>query len=149
MNVPAAEIPPPGEGLATVMASGPAAATSVPVSGSVICVPLITAAFRCVPFKKTVDVGMNSKPVIARVPPGGKTPAGVLGGEIETIAGTGLHLPVILKSTETENRVPELGPGPSTVMLTGPQVERSAADMSLVVRVFELTKVVCRSSPFQ
>jgi|HubBroStandDraft_1064217.scaffolds.fasta_scaffold132350_1 hypothetical protein len=87
-NDAAAEVPPPGVGLTTVILVFPAAAMSVAVIAAVSCVADTNVVVRLEPFHCTVEPEMKLLPFTVKVK--AAPPMVADEGESELIAGTGL-----------------------------------------------------------
>src|SRR5712691_7225924 len=138
----AAEVPPPGVGVNTVIGAEPAVVRSLAGILAVSWVALTKLVVRVPPFHRTTEAGTKPLPVTARVKAG--PPCSALLGESEESAGTGLTA-VMVKATAAE--VPPPGVGVNTVTGAVPAVVRSLPGM-LVVSWVALTKVVVRMPPF-
>jgi hypothetical protein len=141
VKVLAADVPPPGAGVATVTGTGPWVAMSAAEIVARSWVALTTVVGRAPPFQRTTDVATKPLPFTVSVSP--VLPAGVLVGDSVPATGTGA---VTEKLTLPD--VPPPGAGVETLTGTDPGVARSAAVMAARSRV-ALTKVVVRSAPFQ
>jgi hypothetical protein len=138
-NVRAAEVPPPGVGLFTVIDAEPAAVMSAAVMAAVSCVALTNVVVRVAVFQRTVAPLTKPVPLTVRVKAGPPTVA--LDGDSDASVGTGL-LFVICSCCADE--LPPPGLGVLTVIATELGFAMSAAVMAAVSRV-ELTNVVVRS----
>src|SRR5213593_4172341 len=90
MTVKAAgvDVPPPGEGLKTVMLTEPPVSRSVAGMLAVSWVALTTAVVRELPFQRTTELATKLAPVTVSV--NAAPPTAALVGEIDVSAGTGL-----------------------------------------------------------
>src|SRR5712691_8777609 len=138
----AAEVPPPGVGVNTVIGAEPAVVRSLGGMLAVSWVALTKVVVRVPPFHCTTEAGTKPLPVTARVKAG--PPCSALLGESDPSAGTGLR-DVMMKATAAE--VPPPGVVVYTVTGAEPAVVRSLAGM-LAVSWVALTKVVVRVLPF-
>jgi hypothetical protein len=87
VNDNAAEVPPPGAGLTTVICAVPAAAISLSRIEAVTCVALTKAVARDTPFQCTAEPATKPEPVAVRVKPA--PPAKAATGDTVVRTGTG------------------------------------------------------------
>src|SRR5438309_1013735 len=137
----AAEVPPPGAGVATVTVAAAAAARSVAGIAAVSCVALTKVVVRVAPFHLTVLPLTKPVPATVSVKAGPLTRA--LLGVRPVSVGAGLFT---VNACAAE--VPPPGAGVTTVTCGVPAVARSEAGIAAVSCV-TLTKVVVRVAPFQ
>jgi len=141
VNVRAAEVPPPGEGLSTVTLAVLTALMSAAVMAACKLVLETNVVDRVLPFHWTVDVGMKFVPVTVNVKLAPPAPADV--GFMDATVGEGLST---VKVSVLE--VPPPGVGVETVTGTVPLVAMSALVICACSCVLD-TKVVGRALPFQ
>jgi len=140
VKVRAPDVPPPGEGLSTVIESVPAVAMSLAEIAAVNWVLLTKLVARALPFHCTVAPETKFVPVTVSV--NVAPPAVALEGESEVAVGTAL-LMVKVRAPDA----PPPGEGFSTVIESVPAVAMSLAEIVAVNWVL-LTKVVARALPF-
>ena len=143
VNVRAAEVPPPGEGLSTVTLAVLAELMSAAVMAACKLVLETKVVERVLPFHWTVEVGMKFVPVTVNVKPA--PPAAAELGFKDATVGVGLLLTVTVKVSALD--VPPPGVGVETVTAAVPLAAMSAAVMAACKLVLE-TKVVERVLPF-
>ena len=143
VNVSAADVPPPGAGVATVTGTEPAVAMSAAVIVARSSVALTKVVERGAPFHRTTDDATKLLPVTVSVKAG--PPAMALLGSSAVATGTGFGA-VIVNVIAVD--VPPPGAGVTTVTGTAPAVGMSAAAM-VVRSSVALTKFVERGDPFQ
>jgi hypothetical protein len=136
----AAEVPPPGAGVKTVMAAGPAVASSLVGIAAVSRLALTSVVARSLPFQRTTEDARKLAPLTVSVKFGAPTVA-VLGEMVVTV-GAGFR---IAKLAAVE--VPPPGAGVTTVTTLEPAAARSLAGI-VAVRLVELPNVVVRFAPF-
>jgi hypothetical protein len=141
VNVRAAEVPPPGEGLSTVTLAVLAELMSAVVIAACKLVLETKVVERVLPFHWTVDVGMKFVPVTVNVKPA--PPATAELGFKDATVGEGLPM---VKVSPLE--VPPPGVGVETVTVAVPLTAMSAVVMAAFKLVLD-TKVVGRALPFQ
>jgi hypothetical protein len=141
VNVRAAEVPPPGEGLNTVTLAVLTELMSAAVMAACKLVLETKVVERVLPFHCTVDVGMKFVPVTVNVKPA--PPAEAELGFKDVTVGEGL--PMVKVSTLD---VPPPGVGVETVTVAVPLAAMSAAVMAACSWVVD-PKVVGRALPFQ
>jgi hypothetical protein len=141
VNVTELEVPPPGDGLKTVMSAVPGSLIRLAgiVAVSMLVPPKVVE--RSDPFQRTTDVEIKPLPLTVRVKAG--LSAGMDVGLMLVMVGTGFGS-VILKVTEFELPTNVV----KTVMAAVPALAISLAGIS-AVSLLRLTKVVGRSAPFQ
>jgi hypothetical protein len=83
----AADVPPPGAGLTTVICAVPAAAMSLSRIEAVACVALTNLVARDMPFQCTVEPVSKPDPVAVRVKPA--PPATAVAGDTAVRTGNG------------------------------------------------------------
>lgn len=135
------DVPPPGDGLITVMLSVPTEVTFDAKTDAVNCAPLIKVVASLVAFQTTVEPFTKLFPVTVKANAG--TSASLLDGDNEATTGTGLSM---TKLSLLESPPP--GVGFFTVTGTVPALAISAPLMATVSCVL-LTNVVLRSLPSQ
>jgi hypothetical protein len=140
VNVRAAEVPPPGEGLSTVTLAVLAELMSAVVIAACKLVLETKVVERVLPFHWTVDVGMKFVPVTVNVKPA--PPATAELGFKDATVGEGLPM---VKVSPLE--VPPPGVGVETVTVAVPLTAMSAVVIAACKLVLE-TKVVERVLPF-
>jgi branched-subunit amino acid transport protein AzlD len=138
--VRAPDVPPPGEGLTTVIESVPAVAMSLAEIAAVNWVLLTKLVARALPFHCTTELETKFAPVTVSV--NVAPPAVALEGESKVAVGAGL-----LMAKVRAPDVPPPGEGFSTVTETVPAVAMSPAEIAAVNWVL-LTKLVARALPF-
>jgi hypothetical protein len=136
------DVPPPGDGLNTVMLAVPAEAMSEAVTAKANCVLLTNEGVRLAPFHRTIELLRKLVPFTVSV---NDTPPAVpeIGLRL-VIVGTGLD-PVMLNMYALD--VPPPGEELTAVTLAVPAEAMSAAVIAAVNCVL-LTKVVVRLDPF-
>ena len=140
MNFIAAEVPPPGAGLATVTSAVPALAKSAAGTAAVSLAAPAYVVASATPFQLTFDAATNPVPVTVSV--NAAPPSLPVVGEIVFKTGAGLSI-VNVFATAT----PPPGAGLSTVTATVPALARSVAGIAAVSAVV-LTNVVASAVPF-
>lgn len=140
VNVRAAEVPPPGEGLITVTLAVLAELMSVGAMAACKLVLETKVVERVLPFHWIVDVGTKFVPVTVNVKPA--PPAGAEFGFTDATVGAGLSM---VKVSALD--VPPPGVGVETVTVTVPLVAMSTAVICACSWVLD-TKVVGRALPF-
>lgn len=90
----AADVPPPGVGLKTVIGNEPAAPTSAAVNNAVNCVELTNAVARLLPLRRTTELLTKFVPLTVSI--NAASPAVLLAGKRLEIAGIGLSTVKIL-----------------------------------------------------
>ncbi len=127
--------PPPGVGVDTVTLIVVAAATSEASICTWSSVALTNVVLRALPLKAATDVATNAGeieggaaggPLMVKIPPGGRVPAGVLAGDRDMICGTGFAGCVIWKVAPLMVRPPP-GGGFETVTYATPGAAMSQA----------------------
>src|SRR5437867_1384444 len=143
VKVTECEMPPPGEGLQTVIAALPATAMSLTGIEAVSWLAPAKVVGRSAPFQRTTDVEMKLLPFTVSVK--AAPPAVAEVGLMLVIAGTGFAA-VIANVTEFD--MPPPGDGLKTVTAAEPgSLSKLAGIVSVSTLV--LTKVVERSEPSQ
>jgi hypothetical protein len=125
VSVAAAEVPPPGAELATVIETLPDEATSLAETVAVSCVLLTNVVLRLEPFTRTTEPETKLLPL--RISVNAALPALTLDGEILESEGNGL-----LIASANAPDVPPPGAGLTTVIERVPAVAVSPAEIAAV-----------------
>jgi hypothetical protein len=133
----AAEVPPPGVGVNTVIGTLPAVAMSAAVIAAVSCVALTNVVARALPFQRTLAPLTKLVPFTVSVNAG--PPALALAGDRLEIAGAGLLVVNVIAA--------DVPLDPVTLTCAVPAVAISAAVIA-AVNCVALTTVVVRAVPF-
>jgi len=139
VNVTEFELPPPGEGLETVICDTAALARFVEDRFACNCVALTNVVGSALPFHRTTEDAM--KPLPVRVTVVAEAPTVTEAGFSVVTNGAGLFT---VKATAEE--VPPPGAGEVTVICTVPALARSA-DVSVAFSCVALTKDVWTAFP--
>ena len=140
VNVTAAEVPPPGAGVKTVMDNKAPTARSDAGIAAVNCVAFTKLVDRFDPLTRTTDPATKLPPLTVSVNP--ELPAIALAGEMLPRDGTGLATVSV-----SADEVPPPGAGFTAVTDKLPALATSDAAIAAVSCV-PLTKVVVRLAPF-
>jgi hypothetical protein len=122
-SVRALEVPPPGEGVATVICAVPILARSVAGMAARSSWPFTKTVGRAAPFQRITDVAMKSVPFTVRM--NADVPACAAVGDSEVSAGSGFVVPDPLTSRER--------PPASVVKVTIPVATAAAVGLKRTV----------------